>query len=149
LPPDTPNGHAVSHVTFDDAVWYAEAAGKRLMDEVEYEYAATNKGNTKYPWGDAKQFPPWRFGQVREPGFDRTSARLSEVPVSGLYSTVAELVTSRPHPYPGSPAAKLLEKFPSPQSRKVNRSARVIRGGPFALLHGAISPAAPMDGPQW
>jgi hypothetical protein len=42
----------VTLVSFDQAVRCAEEMGKRLPDEAEYEFAATNGGHDSFPWGD-------------------------------------------------------------------------------------------------
>ena len=46
-----PDSFPITGVSWDEAVAYAEAFGKRLMDETEYEIAATRGGSCKFPWG--------------------------------------------------------------------------------------------------
>jgi serine/threonine protein kinase/formylglycine-generating enzyme required for sulfatase activity len=130
LPPElgeTPNkAHAISWVSFGDAVRYAEKVGKRLPDEGEYEFAATNGGQTVYPWGNkAEPLKAWPLGPVDEPKFDRTEAG-----VQGLYSNVAEWTTSWYVPYPTVPVAE----FPEPAGNWPN--IRVIRGAPGLVVRG-------------
>jgi formylglycine-generating enzyme required for sulfatase activity len=47
-----PLDHAVTLVRYDEAVHFAEKIGKRLPDEFEFEFAATEGGRSRFPWGN-------------------------------------------------------------------------------------------------
>jgi eukaryotic-like serine/threonine-protein kinase len=86
-------------VSLDQAIAYAEAAGKRLPTEFEYEYASTNLGKSRFPWGD------W------EPSDHQKSDLHSDSPaifdrlnhskqILGLCTGIAEWTSSPYVPYP-------------------------------------------------
>jgi formylglycine-generating enzyme required for sulfatase activity len=123
---------AVRMVTYDEAVACAEAMGKRLPDEVEYEFAATNGGKNRFPWGDDfERIIDWPIGPVGVPSYDRA---LDHPTVAGLYSNVAEWTSSWHVPYP----VPMLEV--PPELRAELRKQRIVRGGAPSAIKGKADP---------
>ena len=91
-PPNSP----ARYVRWHTAVAYAESVGKRLMLDPEYEFAVTNGGTTRYPWGDTYEQTGWDFSPIEMRAFDRT---LGEDPIWGLLSGVVEWTDSPPVNY--------------------------------------------------
>lgn len=122
LPPDD---FAVS-VDYDRAVAFAEDEGKRLPSEVEYEFAATNRGSTKFPWGSdlPESEEESEFGPVRNPSFDRLA---TDPPVYGLCSNKAEWTSSWAIPYASQPPTLSLLTV---------QERRIVRGGALATVKG-------------
>jgi formylglycine-generating enzyme required for sulfatase activity len=141
-----PDSRAMCWVSYGAALEYAEAVGKRIPDEAEYEFAATDGGKRRFPWGnDRAKLTSWPFGDVGTPRFDHTD---TEPPVYGLYSNVAEWTTSWMAPYPGTDP-KTVEGFYRPDIRDAFRLARVVRGGPPEVVQGAPDLADPAHTPLW
>ncbi len=117
-----PDQNAVVSLTWFEAAAFAEFVGKRLLTESEFEFAATNRGTTKFPWGDdAQPAETWIYPPAGEPAKDR----MKDLPVFGLHSNVAEWTDSALHPYPG------MNPYPPGFARHANLlGARVVRGGP-------------------
>jgi hypothetical protein len=114
-----PLDHPVAFVSWLDAITYAEEIGKRLPDEVEYEWTATAGGRRKFPWGDAADLiREWKIGPVGTPAHDRLELD-GQPPVLGLFSNAAEWTSSWYAIYPNVHGIV-----------DYNAKLRVTRGGP-------------------
>lgn len=135
-----PDDHAISFVSWDLAVIYAESIGKRLPDEVEYEFAATAGGRFKFPWGNnVAPEGEWTLGPVGEPAFDHLDPPGR---VMGLYSNVAEWTSTWGVFYP-------TPEFPHLQPDPAGTiNARIVRGGPSSMLDGTPQPRQALDSPR-
>jgi serine/threonine protein kinase len=125
---------------FDAAIFRAEALGKRVPTEAEYEYVATNGGSTKYPWGN-----DWPvdtdlavstkgsdlFGPVGIPEFDKVAKYPDVV---GLCSNKAEWVIPQLRPKVFDPAIR----------PAITLDFQVFRGGNAATIAGNPR-VTPMD----
>ncbi len=134
------DGAPVTHASFENAVSLAERLGKRLPTESEYEFAATQSGKTKYPWGNnAELISEWTFGEIdRTMSWDRTT---TQPVISGLYSNVAEWTTSFAKPYPSDLLAGALADAFKPDYR-------IVRGGSASVVIGQPQPADWGRGPR-
>ena len=128
--------HEVLHnFSWEMAKSWAARMGKRLPDEIEYEYAATNGGKTKFPWGDdPPDFEKWSIDPNDRPAQDRLD---TEPPVIGLFSNVGEWMGNPLFYYPRgdrTPGARALVDH-------------VFRGIPFTAADGkpTADTATPRD----
>lgn len=83
-------------VSWHQAVILAERQGKRLPTVGEFQFAATNRGQTQFPWGNkipdvAREIT--RFAPAGEPSFDCLNLA-GQPKVYGLCSNVAEWTTT-------------------------------------------------------
>ncbi|MSR57614.1 MAG: hypothetical protein EXS05_08070 [Planctomycetaceae bacterium] len=131
--------YALTDVTFNKALELAESLGKRLPEEAEYEYAATNGGQTQYPWGEQPIDPPgWPIDPAGRPQFDRCRDHTS---VAGLYSNVLEWTISPLRSYPASTTAITM--------RAADSDRKIVRGAPVSvLLEQADNPEEWARGPR-
>lgn len=126
------------------AVWVAELLGKRLPDEFEYEYAATNAGTQNFSWGN-EPAPPQpaeeELPQVGKPAFDRV---IFDRPVFGLCSNVAEWTMNWS-----------TSQYPPMTKQESNRfrsyallELRVVRGGGNQVIEGSATTASHERNPR-
>lgn len=127
---------AVRDVPWLGAMMYAESIGKRLPWEDEWEFAATNGGKNRFPWGDAfdpAKFKSWSFGPVGTPAWDATR---TEPRIYGLYSNVGEWTMSRFHEYPGIDP-EVHDTFAKDAMYQARiKQTRIVRGAPNEVLQG-------------
>ncbi|MFO1040888.1 MAG: protein kinase [Planctomycetaceae bacterium] len=79
----------VNELSYDDAVFYAEMVGKRLPTADEMEFAATNSGATRCPWGNKIREIPEGIHPVGAFGVDQ-----NDMGVVGLCSNGAEFTST-------------------------------------------------------
>ncbi len=84
-------------ILIDEAILYAELIGKRLPTEFEYEFAATQRGTTIFPWGDEIREHDRQLRSVKDETADHTN---TAPPIYGLFSNAEEYTASLFTPYP-------------------------------------------------
>lgn len=112
--------HPVVHVTWDQAMAYAESRGGRLPTETEWEFAACGTESRRYPWGEEPVTCDRAHHAACQP---RTTLPVMSRPAGATPEGVHDLA--------GSvwewvvPDWYLLGRFPA------NREVRMSRGGSF------------------
>lgn len=139
----------VAQVTWDGALSYCQAQGKRLPTEAEWEYAAGGKEGTRFPWGEDPPSCDWAvFGRINKQPCHHlgdstadvgTSAKdRSPLGVFDLGGNVAEWVMDRfvdRYPQCAGPCPDLGDR--DTESPSGGPDIRVMRGG--AWYRGAES----------
>lgn len=133
--PDAEDNHPVTHVSWNDAVAYADWAGKRLPTEAEWEFAARSGKNSgeKFSWGNAVSVNGQYFantwqGEINTPvtkdGYLFTSPvgafGENEAGLTDMGGNVWQWCSDTYKPYPGSN-----------EPYRVDPNVKVIRGGSF------------------
>jgi serine/threonine-protein kinase len=114
----------MNRISWDDAAAYAESIGKRLPDETEYEYVATDLGRRQS--SRREEIKGWPLAPSGKPESDCVTIE-GQPPIFGLCSNVAEWTSSWYSLYPGQ--AKPGPAFVDPMTR-------VVRGGPLSVILG-------------
>ena len=89
-----PDDYAVN-ISYEESVTRAELAGKRLLLDMEYQFVATARGTSRFPWGDsvpADVVLPPQVGPVGFLEYDRVDT--GHGIVYGLCSNLAEWTDS-------------------------------------------------------
>jgi formylglycine-generating enzyme required for sulfatase activity len=119
----------MTFVSYDDALDHAERVGKRLPDEFEFEFAATNGGTVADPWaGQGEPADAWEIGPFEK---SRFPLQVGNRTVYGLFSNVVEWTSSWAANYPG------LRHHPA---QKLGGEERIVRGGPASALGFSDAP---------
>ena len=114
--------HPVVGISWEDARYYCQFVGKRLVTEAEWEYAMRGQNGRKYPW-DGLGFAPG-FAVTRESGsreslpVHRRNRDVTPEGVAHLAGNVREFVADYFLPY---------------NSKKAFGEERVIRGASWAF----------------
>ena len=134
--------HRAKTVNFDYAVALAESQGKRLLNDWEFEFLATARGRSRYPWGSdlpARELAGPAPGPVGTPAFDQIHSH--GVVVRGIGSNVAEWVDGET-----SWGAKLLE-LDGPIST-AKQQLQKVRGGNYRVFQPTGEPGDKVPDPR-
>lgn len=133
--PDAEDNHPVTHVSWNDAVAYAEWAGKRLPTEAEWEYAARSGKNSgeKFSWGNdisvnGHYYANTWQGEINAP--ETNDGYLFTSPVGAFGENEAGLADMGGNVWQWCADSYKLYSG-SRESYRVDTNVKVIRGGSF------------------
>jgi iron(II)-dependent oxidoreductase len=116
------------HVNLHEAEAYSRWAGRRLPTETEWEFAARNGGDDRFPWGNAAHADAENLDfRSSGPASFANDASVSRRGLRQMIGGVWEWTSSRFEPYPGF-AADPYRDYSEPWFH----SHHVLRGGSFA-----------------
>ncbi len=133
--PDAEDNHPVTHVSWNDAVAFANWAGKRLPTEAEWEYAARSGKNSgeKFSWGNEVSVNGKYFANTWQGPITSTDAAdgylftspvgafgENEAGLTDMGGNVWQWCADNYKPYPGNP-----------EQVREDPNVKVIRGGSF------------------
>lgn len=129
------DSHALC-VPFDHAVSIAEKAGKRLLDELEFEYASFRTLGPRSPFGSTiRDHETQGEGQFQRVGIPKNNfIVIGDSKVQGLASNVAEWTMSSPVVF-SQDALKPSPMYP----HSAFKTLRLVRGGSLDVIHGQVS----------
>lgn len=116
--------HPVTGVTWSQAVAYADAVGKRLPTEEEWEKAARGVDGREYPWGNAFDPLLCNFKRDQAPGtvkIGQFRPGASPYGMLDMAGNAYEWTSSWYQPYPGNADVK----------NEYGQVYRVLRGGSY------------------
>jgi len=119
--------YPVTHVTWADALAYAQWVDKKLPSEAEWEKAARGTDGRRYPWGN--KFDE-KMGNFSKKGTMRVGFNKNDVSPFGVFDmggSVSEWTRDALRPYEGNPA---------PYRSIYKESLTVYRGGSWGGLGG-------------
>jgi formylglycine-generating enzyme len=133
--PDAEDDHPATHVSWNDAVAYAEWAGKRLPAEAEWEFAARSGKNSgeKFSWGNEVTLNDQYFANTWQGGINSPEVKdgyLFTSPVGAFGENEAGMTDMGGNVWQW--CADIYKPYPgSNEPYREDPNVRVIRSGSF------------------
>jgi len=89
--PKGAKNHPVVYVSYEDAIAYANWAGKRLPTEIEWQYAAQGTDGRLYPWGNELDTTKYNTGQEGISSVTEYFAGVSQYGITDMVGNVWQL----------------------------------------------------------